>query len=709
MRRLLLLIPLVALASFRDLDIGVPAGTPLEWDKTLRQPVPTGGRASVPTTTTEKPPSPGSTVVERVPKPSPDYGVTNLYDFFRVTTHDIMQHVSLSLPKSTGKVTVEDVDVATGGGGPFRLTWNYPPEIPVELAWMAAAACIRTDVHPEVVSEPESVVYCVELGIPAHYGAKAYAGKIGSIVQKSTQALPPQPPDLVKGKTPYEAMLARLAVAELTSGYAYALDPNFARRTLALGEDAYRIVADCTRSKHPLLAENATAVLSNLPNTEVGEDLKRIFESGSDPVCRYRALSGLLRRHDKSAVPALIAALKGKDEAMRCYAMYALGILGEPTAVPLLRQSIRAAGVKDKDVLWSALPAMARIRDKAKENVDLLQALEKQLKDKYRGTDRVALAPDMQTPTAEAPGAKFKILRQMTLLALASMGDADAGKEVISRLEKDRIESFHTTVWYLVADVLVGMGDKGVEQAKKIVDSTAENGVRVHALRALFREGKADAAVLKGKIPTGAAVLRATAIQLLADKDEKAAAEACRTIVAGYAGGKGAVEGSEAFVVATAAQVGGRLKAWTDGTDLAKAAERAFGAGAFARREGENDPDITKCKISIYPPLLETLLIECGRAAAAKALLVKIVQDLKKPQGRPEAALALGAIGGKDAVGALLGVLADPDGWLRFCAYLSLKRLSGQDFFTDWIFAAPGSLKPFIDKYRAWFDKNPPK
>jgi HEAT repeat protein len=514
-------------------------------------------------------------------------------------------------------------------------------------------------------------------------------------------------------KTPYDSMLARLAVVELTGGYAYALDPNFARRTLGMGEDAYQTVLECAKSRHPLLAQNAVAVLANFKNPECGAELKRIFETTPDMVCRFRALSGLLRRHDKGAVPGLLKMAKEKDEVQRCYAFYALGMLAEPSAAPVLRAAL--GSVKDKDALWSALPALARIRDKSKETLDALVDVEKALRAQFKGDDTVRVDPKadpMVTGSAEEPGSKFRLLRQMAVLALAANGDAVAEREVLRRMEKAAMTGWHPSVWYLVVDVLVGLGDKGVEAAKKIVEGGIDDTVRVHALRALYAAERVDAKYLKEKTGAGSPVVRATAIHLLADKDEKLGAEVCRGIVTGYAGGSGEIDGGEAFVVATAAQVGGRLQAWADGTmgaDLVKAAERAYGFSGWARRDGTNDPDITKCRISIYPALLETLVIECGRGSKAADALAKILKNAKKPPGRAEAALALGAIGGKTAVDGLLGVLDDPDGWVRFCAYLSLKRISGQDFFLDWIFSSPAVCKPMAEKYRQWFEKNPVK
>ena len=70
MRRALLLCLLGATASAMapgDLDVGIPPGTPLEWNREFRQPVPTGARGQVPSM--DKPTGPGTTAAE-APQPN---------------------------------------------------------------------------------------------------------------------------------------------------------------------------------------------------------------------------------------------------------------------------------------------------------------------------------------------------------------------------------------------------------------------------------------------------------------------------------------------------------------------------------------------------------------------------------------------------------------------------------------------------------------
>jgi HEAT repeat protein len=700
MRRALLLCLLGATASAmapRDLDVGIPPGTPLEWNREFRQPVPTGARGQVPSL--DRPTGPGTTVAE-APKPNLDYVVSNLYDYFRVTTVDIMTHVSVNLPKSTGKVSQDDV--ATGGG--FVMAWNYPPEMPTELVWMGAMACIREWVHPEVVCWPEIAAYLLELGEPAFEGSKAVGqGKAAQYVRKLSKPLPKEAPPVPKSKSPGEALAFRLAAVELSGGFPHALDPTFARRTLGLGEEGYFAVLECTKSSHPFLARNAVVVLAHFARTEASDELVKLFRESPDPVVRVRALAGMLRRSaGKPVVPDLVKLLKEKDEPMKALALNALGSIGDPAAAPALRE---AALSMDEDVLWSAIPALGRLRDGSKESREALLAVEKALERKYKGTDVVKVQGGMGTPSAEESGARWKVLHQMAVVALAVIGESRFQDEVVRRTM-----DLHPATHYLACEALAGAGEKGVEALrKKVVDAAGvEEIVKLEAMRRLSAAKKLDAAALK-ELATGkaGASVRALSLQLLAGVDEKVAKETCAKIVTDYGTGAGEVKADEAFVVASAAQVGGRLGG-LKAAELVKAVERAIATKAFARREGKNEADITKAEVKLHPALLETLIVELGRTgeAVAAPTLIAILVKTAMPQGRPEAALALGGVRTKEGIALLLrSIEDDPDGWVRYCAYKSLKAISKEDHVCDWIFGDKAHRSKLVEKYKEWARK----
>jgi HEAT repeat protein len=679
-----------------------------------REPVPTGRRGRIPTVATRGVRDRDTRTEEDARLRASELGTTNLYELFRLTDFDLLGHVKLNLP-DFGRKTSNDV--STGGAEvPEHLRRVYPPQIPPELAWMTVCSCVRSDVHPEVVSEPELIAHCIELGIPAHYASRAYPGRIGETIRRSTSPMPADAPSVPGMKTPRDRMFARLAVLELTGGFAYALDPNFARRTLAVGPESYPAVLECSRSPHALLAQNAVALLANYAHPETGAELRKIFQKHPDPVCRLRALGGLLRRRDRSAVPELLSAARGSDPIFRSVAIYALGVLEEPGAADAIRR-ILASGAGDPDVLWSALPAAARIADGSAEAGRILRLLEKLLREKCGGDDEVHRSVDRDrranTPTAEAPGTKVRVLRQMALLALAAQGDSGAREELHRRLEKSGHTSFHGTVWYLLCDVLGKLGDRGGIRLAAIVESDAPESVRMHGLRVLLRCGGAGVDRLERLLADASPVVRAAALRFLAERDGPRCAERCREILESYAEARNAASGSEAFLVAIAAEILGSLDAWKGKAAecLVGAARQALAQEAHARRLERVGKDARDYQIAIHPPLVETLLLECGRAGtpAARDLLLAALDDRPRPHGRAEAALALGAIGGARAVEALLKALEDPDGWVRHAAYVSLKAISGQDWFVDWIFSSVEECRKQGRRYRDWFAAHPPK
>ncbi|MHC4608706.1 MAG: HEAT repeat domain-containing protein, partial [Planctomycetota bacterium] len=397
----------------------------------------------------------------------------------------------------------------------------------------------------------------------ALYGAKAGGGEIGAAVKKHIRPLPSRRPKVPAGRNPLENMICRVAAVELTSGYAYAFDPTFARRTLALGEESYYAGRQCVKSDHVLLAQNAVAVLANYPTQQATKDLREIFEKGGDMVIRLRALSGLVRRGDKEVLPLLFAAVKKGDRLWTIRTLHALGQLRDPRGARVARAAM-SGGLSDLDMLWSAIPALGRIADGKKETIAALRSIEAALRAKMGDSDTVeetAQPGPSGRVMEEKPGSKRRVLRQMAALALAANGDKPFADEILKRVKEKGHEAFHKSVWYVLVDCLAKMGPEGLKEVRNVVGGSAPDAVRVHALRALAREKGADAAYLDARCRSGPAVLRALALQLLADRDQERARKVCRDAVAAYSAGS---DGAEAFFVGTAADVGGRIGAeWT--------------------------------------------------------------------------------------------------------------------------------------------------
>jgi hypothetical protein len=681
-----------------DIDVAVPPGTPLEWDKDLHQPVPTGWRGKVPTTDRAAEagkaapagaPQKGATVVSHAPI---DFGTTNLYRYFGVTTRDIMNHIKVEAP---GGGLYKKDDVATGGGS--GLQWTYKPEHPTELVWVGVAGCLRSILHPELVSVPETVAYLCEVGETTLPGTQVTPTPVGEKVRAMVTPIPEPFPPVRAGVGTFDSMLNRLVVVELTTGFPHSLDPTFARRTLALGDRAWRAVLESTRANHSLLVRNAVSVLSNYKNPEAVEELRKLLRSG-DAVVKYRALSGLGRQRDRGAVPLLVQGLASADEVWRAACAYTLGMIGDPAAAEDLIKAARATG--DLDFLWSLLPAIARLAGPKKEFEDFFALAEKAVLQGGLYKEPPAPPKNMVPPKPEPPGTKLQVVVEMCRLGLAAAGHAGAREQIKAKFQANGIDAFYAPNQILACNVFGKMND-GRAILQQIVETAKSDRVAMQALLDL-REQAAENDWLKAQaLKHRVAGVRALALTELFERGETHFSPVGQEIIDGYAGG---TDGAQAYVVGTALQLMGKTSTRNKVDSAIAVVTRAHAAGMWARREGENTVDIIKANIRICPPLLEIAAIELGRLGDPKGIpaLVAVLKS-DATGGRGEAALGLGAIAGREAVDALVAALDDPkDGWVRFCAYEALRKLSGQDHSSDWMFGTPGGRSRAVARFREW-------
>jgi len=695
-----------------DLDLDVPAGTALDWHRHWGRPVPTGGRGTVPAPvatppvdpkggTQAAPPSP----VRDVPEPQ-ECLYLNVYEHCRIVTHDIMKHVAVALPKSTGAVTLDE---ATGGGA--QVDWNYPPEMPAELYWMAASAYLRGALHPEVQPWAETAALCVELGEPAWYATDVLNGlKLASkeqaceYIKTKLKALPKEAPRAPPTKDAKQAMLNRLAAVELAGAWPYSMDPTFARRTLALGVDAIPAIAACAKEAHPFLARNAAAVLAQIDDPKAVEAAMAVLKDTDDDVVRARLMLGMARRGEPAPAAELARAAESIDLPTRAIGLYGLGMLRDRSRAKTIEDLLAKADPKDLDLLWSAVPALGRMRAGRETLLDL----EKRTNAKAKPSDAVRGRPGSTIP--EDSLATWKILHQMCVIALGLAGDKRYADEIVARSKaKGIFDGWYPTVWFFLFEGLAATPAGATLLREKVLDArVGAPHLQMEALRTLAREKRVDDAWLRDRaLDKGTPVpVRILSLQLLAASDPAGAKGACAKLVNEFATGKGDPDVVFAYLVTAAARIGGPMGA-LDAKDLVAATERAWEKRIFARREGVNSVDITAARITLVPPLVETLAIELGRLAApAEALPVlrRILAPAKPVPGRAEAALAVGAIAGKEADALLVEALLNTDGWTRFCAYRALLKRGAPDHACDWIFGDVEHRRRPTEAYRKWLE-----
>ncbi len=703
-----------------------------------------------------------------VKPPKMDFSVQNLYAYFGITTVDIMNHLKVSIPevtrfpssvgeddRRTGPViTGKNVPKRAPGATAWTIQWNYQPEYPVELVWDAVTCALRLIMHPEIISYPEIKAHLLALGVPAGIGCAAIprpgapmpqnarvpggnkpanngaAFRLMGEIQQCVGSLPGNTPSVppVSPRTPMNVMLAKLAAVEFTGGYPSMMDPNYARRILSLGKEGLPAVIACLNTNHTFLKRNAIAAIANYHDKKA-EKVLRKYVNSNDLVMRVRAIRGLMRFRSRANISFFEKLLRSNDPMMQALGCFGLGSYKSTSSLKKLMGAFNSAVKRNnRDFMWSLLPAITRCASSdakgAKMYAKILRAASRRFAASFPGPnapDAGGEVPAPQNPAKpnvrilgqraakpEKVGFKNVIMWQMVQCALAAMGEQNEIDNVLNRLKSMGLaKAFHKANWFLVIDALARMpANKGIEQLKNIVGETSvPENVRVWAVKRIAESNAVGADWFKEIATSGSGyTVRAQAVISLSQKSGDIAKETCQEIMKLFTSAPS--DGSQAFFYTAVLQIGGQLSAFKAET-LYKVCQACFDAKAYAKRQGNNDPDITKANISIYPPLLETSILELGRTGYEKAmdLFIKILQA-DMPNGSPEAALALGVFKKKAAAAALLKTLEDSkDGWARFCAYKALKMMSGEDHFTDYIFGSKDRREDQIAFYKDWFDK----
>ena len=552
-------------------------------------------------------------------------------------------------------------------------------------------------------------------------GAFALMGEIESIVGQ----LPEKPPSIpsVSPKSKINSMLVKLAAVELTGGYPQMMDPNYARRILSMGKEGLPAVIGCAKSSHSFLQRNAVAALANYHDEDAYKALRKYIKS-NDLVVRLRALKGLMNTKSDSNIKLFKSMLKNSDPMYQAIACYALGSYGDKSSCDDLMSLFNSALKSDnQELMWSLLPAIVRCAN-AEDNsrdrwVDILQSAAKRFKGAFPSRssgDAGGEVPSPQDPKRpdviiqgqrasfpEKIGYKNVILWEMTQLALAALDSETETRLVLSMLsEKGLSQAFNKVNWFLVPDALSMIPEnKGVDLLKTIAqDTMIPESIAVWAIKGLTKlevEAKWLLDMVQGNSrPT----VRAQALISLSQRSGNMAKQACQDAIENFSVPS---DGGQAFFYTAVLQIGGQLSAF-DSTKLLDVTRSCFSAKAYAKRQGNNNADITQSNISVYPPLLESAILELGRTGDEKAVSLFIeILKADMPNGSPEAALALGVHRTKEVVSTLISTLRDcPQGWTRFCAYRSLKNLSGEDFFCDWIFGSESTRESEIAEYEEW-------
>ncbi len=107
-------------------------------------------------------------------------------------------------------------------------------------------------------------------------------------------------------------------------------------------DDAIGIVLDILKSGDQEMQAVAIAMVKEMPGTEVTKALAKVLPNLS-ATSQVQLLSALGDRGDAAALPAVVTAVKAKNESVRIAALKAVGQLGDASSVGLLAQTAAAA------------------------------------------------------------------------------------------------------------------------------------------------------------------------------------------------------------------------------------------------------------------------------------------------------------------------------------------------------------------------------
>ena len=564
--------PLSPLPFVPCLDVGIPPGLPFEWEQPSR---PVTGSLRMRAAQAKLDPNTTRIRSGRQVESRPRVFVekTTAMGYARVTTVDILNHFNWNegpktdlVRRPTGGRTV------TGSQLGEKVSAAYPPGIPLDLYWLSFAIYLRELLHPNLVSDVESLERLVEIGYPAlcvihdlggqpvaqaasnGYVQNAQAAKVRlerwqKVLAKRVGGLPPSVPRALTHDDPERAMLLRLAAEDLAAGYASSVDATFAGRlrSLPAGEGQELLIAYAGPSTHPLLLRNAVALLGAYPTPAAQKALERVVSQSKDDVARLRAYMALARHGSDEARAAAVNELKSVSPHA---ALHVLGLLRAPEGVKLGLKLVKRGSYEDR---LTAVRALGRIGDADKK---VKRALERALKaalktDPSKLYERPAWKADVPDPVE----ARRDTLAQMCLVALARLGDEESQERVLGLLQapapapaggarpfanRDPIAAYETFGRFLVptlaflVESLERMGPPGEARLRVVLeDRICDAGLRLAAWRALDRLG-ADTQALAQSLSTQGRqpALRAEALRRWAESGASAAFTRANAVLA---------------------------------------------------------------------------------------------------------------------------------------------------------------------------------
>ncbi|MHC4077717.1 MAG: HEAT repeat domain-containing protein, partial [Planctomycetota bacterium] len=490
----------------RDLDVGVPPGSPITWgqhfpaltprDKPLI-PLPAAkgaarkGRAQR---------QPHTIVSQRTTEAK--VRMSSSFSVLRILTWDIGGHlrwVSQPLPEER----------ATTG------TSKLEPQLPAPdqaLYWACISPLLRLMLHPRQVSRSEVIAHLVEIGEPvaavlenavSEPSLQAACDKIRLMIRPGRRG-----PSPFAGKTPRETMLKRFVAEELIREFPYDPEGGFGRRLFLFGEEIVPFLIEYAGHKDSFLRRNAISALGRHRTTASLRALNEVATRTKDPVALMRSLAALGAHRSLAGTESLLRRLAKHADAVEDVAIVvALGRCYRRDAVPTLRKLAADRRLPDRQL--AALTALVRIRvEPERDAVYRLAKRLSRLANKSPGLFAGAVEGGaVQPDVPDLPGMRGRVVEQMALLLRVRLNPKDeaaakrllalAGKKARPRVPgKGRrpaprrgpfpnayLGEIMPAVQMLYLETLRELGRKGLAKLELIAATqTVEPMLRGHAL-----------------------------------------------------------------------------------------------------------------------------------------------------------------------------------------------------------------------------------
>ncbi|HLD36349.1 MAG TPA: HEAT repeat domain-containing protein, partial [Planctomycetota bacterium] len=425
---------------------------------------------------------------------------------------------------------------------------------------------------------------------------------------------------------------------------------------------------------------NAVALLAAYKTPESSAALRELFLNNidKDKVIRNRALSALVNRRDAKIVPVLIDILKNnKDTYFKTMAAYALGLLGDKQAIKPLMEYMES-DPNNRDVLWSVIQSVGLLCD-----------------DTY---------DDVKKSMNGIIYKKLLITRQFAWFALYSMGDKLAAETLDLKPSRNLLQNLQYPMLYFAIRVLSKIGEPGAPILESIyINRNYDTKARFAAMvQAKFTPKHIDELKKLIEDPITPSILKAYGLYILFVLKDKDMIADCETVINDSIKDlpkKSIHIDGEGFDAVVAMRILGLLNANKE--PLLKELINKCLEGI----KSQPPPDKNNGLLLAKPPVIETALEQLGLMKTEEAARIALeVAQQPNPRFRGKAILMLAEMPAKkNNITLMIAMLADEDGWNRYCAYSALKRVTGQNFNCEWVYDSETIRKETIKLWKKWW------